>query len=118
MWNPIAVATVSHKPQALPPVKFIYTYAGVDEIGRVKEVNGNCSHYIVGYIEEKEQHQFRCKDSTIKGQMTPIFNLLCIRSTIPLRYVGASFRTEIYFKLIKLAKIYLKSCGEARKNKS
>ena len=54
----------------------------------------------------------------LKGQLTPIFNLISIRSTIPVHYAQTSrnhLRTESCFILNNLTKVNIKSYGDARK---
>ena len=54
----------------------------------------------------------------IKGELTQIFNLPSVHFTIPVHYVGTSFRTESWFISNKLTKINIKSCDNAGKNQS
>ena len=54
-----------------------------------------------------------------KGQLTLIFNLPSIPSTIPAHYVDTTFRTESCFIFNKLTtKIDIKSFDEVGKNQS
>ena len=56
----------------------------------------------------------------IKGQLTPSFNLPSVRSTMPLHYVGTSFRTEscFLFKInyIKLPQNHTVTLGKTKVN--
>ena len=48
------------------------------------------------------------ENTSLKEQLEPIFNLLCMRSAISVHYVGASFRTESCCVLMKLMKLATK----------